>query len=207
MASRKASSLIDPTIIFNRLYAKLLVSRSSSSSPWSVDEVANLFAWAANEGINNSSLSVPNQIPEFCCSTGMGMEREQFVLLAQDLILLRHWIESRNNYRIILGAGKQAALEGWRQVVEISLGLLVSPTGETLMHSITQSATSTMLMSMTSDLSGALGGLDSFRLTGSAAAASVHPRAPQLICLDVMGKLLFEVSLSAVSIDTCPTSM
>ncbi|TPP63754.1 hypothetical protein FGIG_01796 [Fasciola gigantica] len=190
MGARKASSLIDPVIIFNRLYAKLLMTRLTSCGPGSMDETANMFAWAAKQRVSDG---VPTQLPEFCCSTGTGSDREQFVLLAQDLALLRRWIESRNNYRLILGAGKQAALEGWRQVVEISLGLLVSPAGGALMHALTQSTNSTMLMSMTSDLSGVLGGLDSVRLTGPTATASVRPRAPQLICLDVMSKLLSEL--------------
>ncbi|VDP78336.1 unnamed protein product [Echinostoma caproni] len=189
MATRKASTLIDPMIFFNRVYAKLLATRLPSGGATSVDDVAALFAWAAREQTGRIA-----QLPDYGINSNSGTDREQMIALAQDLVQLGRWIESRNDHRLTLGAGKQAALEAWRQVVEISLGLLVSPTsGAPLMYALTQSTSSTMLLSMTSELNGTLGGVEEIRFGGASSTTGLRPRAPQLISLDVVGKLLSQL--------------
>ncbi|TGZ75085.1 hypothetical protein CRM22_000586 [Opisthorchis felineus] len=167
VAIRKVSTLLDAGLCLNHLYLKLVASRTTLG-PLSTEDFANLFA-VAYEG---SSSHPTTQRPP--------MGTPSLIELAQDLRKLCQWIEARNAYRLHLYAGKQAAFEAWREVVEIGTGVL------TRHISLSESAAS-----FTSQ--DALSGLTELGALTASPASRPRPRPFHMICLDMVSRLSEEL--------------
>ncbi|CAL8096385.1 unnamed protein product [Calicophoron daubneyi] len=173
-AVRKVSTIIDPMTFLNRLYVRLLGSRKCAQ--FTPDDLAGLFTLAYEE---QSNLSLPQWA---------NTDNANITLLAQDIVKTNQWIEKRNMYRLRLYAGKHAAMESWREVLEISLGLLANG----YCTSIPQSLYST---------DANLSSLYSIAARGSIPSVG-RSRSLQLVCLNVLSQMLGELCASDTASST-----
>ncbi|KAF5403301.1 hypothetical protein PHET_03250 [Paragonimus heterotremus] len=155
LAVRKVSTLLNSRVLLNRLYLKLLISRINVS-PVSAEHLAGVFA-IADQGDLVQSVAI--HIPQ--------TENGGLAVLAKDVTSLYRWIEARNVYRLRLYAGKQAAFEAWRQLVEIGSGLIVThpATSFPLVPFTSSRSPSSALLSLVTDFGGGtiMSGNDSIR--------------------------------------------
>ncbi|KAF6772378.1 hypothetical protein AHF37_08594 [Paragonimus kellicotti] len=155
LAVRKVSTLLNSRVLLNRLYLKLLIARINVS-PVSAEHLAGVFA-IADQGDLVQSVAIHTPQTE---SGGLA-------ILAKDVASLHRWIEARNVYRLRLYAGKQAAFEAWRQLVEIGSGLIATnpATSFPLVPFTSSHSSSSALLSLVTDFGGGtiVSGSDSIR--------------------------------------------
>ncbi|CAH8439301.1 unnamed protein product [Dicrocoelium dendriticum] len=177
--TRRVSTLLDPKTFFNRLYLKLLANRDCANIT-SADDLASLFQMVYQ---NKLGATLPKLTH---------LEHTAADIIAQDLINLRRWIESRNMHRLYLFAGKQATFEAWREVVEVSFWILAK-----------SSTTPTLSLQPSSSVLSHLGDIGSLADQYLSSSNSFRGSGFHTLCLAVLNQLLTELCVT----EHCPPSI
>ncbi|KAA3678614.1 nuclear pore complex protein Nup205 [Paragonimus westermani] len=180
LAVRKVSTLLNSRVLLNRLYLKLLIARMKVN-PVSAEQLAGVFA-TADQSDPVQSVAIHNPPTE---SGGLA-------ILAKDVANLHRWIEARNIYRLRLYAGKQAAFEAWRQLVEIGSGLIATnpATSFPLVPFTSSHSPSSALLSLVTDFGGGT------IVSGNESVRRARACSSSLVSLTVCHRLLVELCAS-----------
>ncbi|KAF8568536.1 hypothetical protein P879_01301 [Paragonimus westermani] len=180
LAVRKVSTLLNSRVLLNRLYLKLLIARMKVN-PVSAEQLAGVFA-TADQGDPVQSVAIHNPPTD---SGGLA-------ILAKDVANLHRWIEARNIYRLRLYAGKQAAFEAWRQLVEIGSGLIATnpATSFPLVPFTSSHSPSSALLSLVTDFGGGT------IVSGNESVRRARACSSSLVSLTVCHRLLVELCAS-----------
>lgn len=126
---------------------------------------------------------------------------------------LREWIDQRNIHNLHLYAGKQLAIEAWRQAVEISLGLMTNQgqydsgnNNNTVKRSLNQSMISVpsyLYSELFSLLRNNGDGIDVGNGPNNMSQYKFQLRPVPLLCLDVLILLLSQVRVTFYLLKLC----
>nr|CAH8823218.1 unnamed protein product [Trichobilharzia regenti] len=131
-AARCLSRMIHFKIFLMNLYIKLVGLRNDLDN-YTNDDLNKLLMLTFEQVFDiNVSAHHLASLEVFNCTSAAAATTTTSAtipMLIKQISAVREWIDTRNVHGLLLYAGKQAAIEGWRQAVEISLGLMTDQLG------------------------------------------------------------------------------
>ncbi|CAH8493360.1 unnamed protein product [Schistosoma haematobium] len=202
-ATKVLSTMIHFKIFLMNLFMKLISARNDLDS-YSNEDLNKLITLTFDQvfDINRSAYHL-SILEVFNTSYSSSSSTTTVSALIKQISDLREWIDHRNIHNLHLYAGKQLAIEAWRQAVEISLGLMTNQgqydsgnNNNTVKRSLNQSMISVpsyLYSELFSLLRNNGDGIDVGNGPNNMSQYKFQLRPVPLLCLDVLILLLSQI--------------